>query len=55
MKSRKSQNELTLEEQRDNVRNAIGRAMGRNDFKEVERLEGHLAKLDEQIERARNE
>lgn len=39
----------SLEEQRDNIRNAIGRAMGKEDFDEVERLEGHLEKLEKQI------
>ena len=39
----------TLEEQRNNVQLAIGKAMAISDFDEVERLEGHLEKLEKQI------
>lgn len=41
--------ELTLEEQRDNIRLAIGRAMGREDKAEVERLSGHLEDIQKKI------
>jgi len=44
-------NSLTIEEQRDNVRDAIKRVMSRNDFKEVLRLERHLEDLEKQIRR----
>jgi hypothetical protein len=40
---------LSLEEQRDNVQDAIWRANSREDWSEVERLEGHLIELDKQI------
>lgn len=40
---------LSLEEQRDNVREAIARATSRKDYEEAERLEDHLMELDKQI------
>lgn len=42
-------NKLTLEEQRDNIKDAIWRATGRKDNDEVKRLEGHLIEIDKQI------
>lgn len=38
---------LSLEEQRDNVREAIARATSRKDYEEAERLEDHLMELEE--------
>ena len=43
-----------MEEQRENVRNAIRRAMSHSDPEEVERLEGHLIELDNQIKENRH-
>lgn len=45
------QKKLTLREQRKNVQDAIKRAISRNDFAEVERLEGNLEYLEKQIRR----
>ena len=46
-----NKNNLTLEEQRDSVRDAIKRAMSRDDFDEMLRLEGHLEDLEKKIRR----
>lgn len=43
------ESKLSLEEQRDNVREAISRATGRKDYAEAERLEEHLIELENQI------
>ena len=43
------ESKLSLEEQRDNVRDAIRRALSRNDTAEVERLQGHEDELEKQI------
>ena len=43
-----------MEEQRENVRNAIRRAMSHSDPEEVDRLEGHLIELDNQIKEKNN-
>jgi len=49
METPNQESKLSLEEQRDNVRQAIARATGRKDYVEAERLEGHFMELDEQI------
>jgi hypothetical protein len=51
MEDKDQKSKLSLKEERDNVRDAIWRANIREDWLEVERLEGHLIKLDKQIRR----
>jgi flagellar basal body-associated protein FliL len=51
METPDQESRLSLEKQRDNVRDAIWRATSRKDYEEVERLEGHLIELEEQIRR----
>ena len=54
MDTQHPESRLSLEEQRENVRNAIRRAMSHSDPEEVERLEGHLIELDNQIKEKNN-
>ena len=44
-----NEGKLTIKEQMDNLRDAIRRAMVRGDSAEIERLEGHLEELNNQI------
>lgn len=47
----KKKNELTLKEERSNIRDAIKRALSRDEFAEVLRLERHLEYLEKKIRR----
>lgn len=49
METPNQESQLSLEEQRDNVRDAIWRATGRKEYTEVKRFEDHLIDIEEKI------